>query len=602
MMARSFVVLHCQKLKTLGDVAGLGKHNERGRATPNADPERTVANERLAGTGDWLADVKRRLDDAPTIRSNAVLAISHVLSASREWFEAATPARVEAWRDKSIVWLRDTYGAANVVAAVLHRDETTLHIQAMVVPIDERGKLNASHWLDGRAKMQELQTGYARAVEDLGLVRGIKGSAATHEDMKEYYRRLDTPAREIERALDFIEIGTPPRLGNLGAWKAQEKERIVEQVRPAVDAALTQATHHRDRAERAEATATTLQRTVDALQAEQAARERRDIATQARRLDLRDVAANLGGEQDPRDKPKWRIDGQHYNLSTDGHAFYNLDRGQGKGGAIDFVVDVTGYSVKDAIGWLKETFGIDRATAAAVERATPTIRAEVEQSERPPFQAPVHDEAAWGQVRNYLVHERGLPGGMVDALHDRGTVYADGRCNAVFLRTDGGGHTTGASLRGTAPGSAFTGLARDTDRQAGWFTYSVGEQTHAWETPTLVIAESPIDALSWLAMRERPAGHAPQAGRITVVSTDGLGPLPEALIATTRAERGLVVAAFDRDATGERFWETVRGRYPNAPDITRDAPPAGKDWNDALHAARYQQNVGRDRDGHERGR
>ncbi len=589
-MARSFVVLHCQKIKTLGDVAGLGKHNERGRATPNADPERTAANERLAGTGDWLADVKRRLDDAPTIRGNAVLAISHVLSASREWFETATPAQIDTWRDRSMTWLRDTYGAENVVAAVLHRDETTLHIQAMVVPIDERGRLNASHWLDGRAKLQELQTSYAHVVEDLGLVRGIKGSAATHEDMKDFYRKLDTPAREVERALDGIEIGTPPRLGNLGAWKAEEKERIVEQVRPAVDAALTQAAHNQERAARAEATATTLQRTVDALEAERA---RRDIATQARRLDLRDVAAKLGGEQDSRDKGKWRIDGTHYNLSKDGHAFYNLDRQQGKGGAIDFVVNVTGYDFKEALGWLKETFGIDRATEAAVERALPAIRAEVEHAERPSFRPPVRDEAAWPQVRTYLTEERGLPTGLVDELHTAGTVYADGRCNAVFLRTDGADHATGASLRGTAPGSTFKGLARDTNRQAGWFTYSTGEQVHAWETPTLVIVESPIDALSWLAL------HARQGGRVTVVSTDGAGALPEAIIATTRARRGLVVGAFDGDATGERLWETLRGRYPDAPDITRATPTAGKDWNGMLR--RQQQTPGRDRATHEQG-
>ncbi len=67
----------------------------------------------------------------------------------------------------------------------------------------------------------------------------------------------------------------------------------------------------------------------------------------------------------------------------------------------------------------------------------------------------------------------------------------------------------------------------------------------------------------------------------------------------TRAQRGLVVAAFDRDATGARLWETMRGRYPDAPDITRDLPPVGKDWNDALHAAR--QSPTRDRDASERG-
>jgi len=594
-----YAIMRVAKIKTVGAVAAMEGHSERTRATPNADPSRRGDNTRLLGNGDVQAVVQAKLDTVTRLRKDAVLALDVFMGASREYFEGLDANTCAEWEKKSIAWVQATYGAENVVGAWLHRDETTPHIAALVVPLTPEGKLNAHYYIGSGAQLRAQQDSYAAAVKDVGLARGIRGSAATHQDVKDWYAKIDTPAREVEKALVSIEVGTPPRLGNLGAWKAQEKERIVEQIRPAVDAALTQATHHQDRAAHAEATATTLQRTVDALQAAQAARERREIATQARRLDLRDVARALGGEPDPKDTHLWRIDGAHINISTDGHAFYNLDRQQGKGGAIDFVVDVTGYSVKDAIGWLKDTFGIDRATAAAVERAIPEIRAEVEQAERPSFRPPVRDEAAWGQVRNYLVHERGLPGGMVDALRNQGTVYADDRCNAVFLRANSEGLATGASLRGTAPGSAFKGLARDTDRQAGWFTYSVGEQTHAWETPTLAIAESPIDALSWLAMRERQAGHAGRAGRITVVSTDGFGPLPVALIAATRAERGLVVTAFDRDATGERLWDTMRGQYPNAPDITRATPPAGKDWNDALRLR--QQTPQRDHSTQERG-
>ncbi len=41
-------------------------------ATPTS--ARRQENERLAGTGDWCADVERRLADAPLIRKNAVLA------------------------------------------------------------------------------------------------------------------------------------------------------------------------------------------------------------------------------------------------------------------------------------------------------------------------------------------------------------------------------------------------------------------------------------------------------------------------------------------------------------------------------------------------
>jgi hypothetical protein len=43
--------------------------------------------------------------------------------------------RLDEWCKDNIDWLRKTYGADNVVSAVLHMDEETLHIHATIVPI-----------------------------------------------------------------------------------------------------------------------------------------------------------------------------------------------------------------------------------------------------------------------------------------------------------------------------------------------------------------------------------------------------------------------------------------------------------------------------------
>ncbi len=73
-----YAVMRFNKLKTMGQVSSRGAHNERTRHTPNADDERRDENERLAGSGDWRADVQARLDDAPKIRANAVLTLDYV--------------------------------------------------------------------------------------------------------------------------------------------------------------------------------------------------------------------------------------------------------------------------------------------------------------------------------------------------------------------------------------------------------------------------------------------------------------------------------------------------------------------------------------------
>ncbi len=54
--ATMYAVLRIAKLKTMGEIGALGKHNERRRDTPNADAGRIQENVRLVGSGDWIAD------------------------------------------------------------------------------------------------------------------------------------------------------------------------------------------------------------------------------------------------------------------------------------------------------------------------------------------------------------------------------------------------------------------------------------------------------------------------------------------------------------------------------------------------------------------
>nr|ADO19096.1 plasmid recombination enzyme [Nostoc flagelliforme str. Sunitezuoqi] len=55
------------------------------------------------------------------------------------------------------------------------------------VPLDEKGQLRAKHFFDGRLKMRQFQDSYSEATEHLGLERGIKGSRAQHQEIKDFY-------------------------------------------------------------------------------------------------------------------------------------------------------------------------------------------------------------------------------------------------------------------------------------------------------------------------------------------------------------------------------------------------------------------------------
>ena len=581
-----YAVLRVAKLKTMGEIGALGKHNERTRDTPNADGERLQENVRLAGTGDWCADAQCRLDDAPTIRANAVLAMEHVMTASREFYQAGDvgeqAARLSEWTERSMAWLRETYGDKNVVAAVLHRDEITPHIQALVVPIDERGRLNAHAYTDGRAMLARMQDSYAAAVREMGLERGVRGSVAEHQTVKEFYAKIEEPTPAPELVKERLEVDRPGRIvANPERYASEQQEKIAERLAPVVDAALTKATHYEAQAAKAEANIVVLQQ-----QVREIARERdtlredyKVLAAQVRAIDLPTVIERLGGQVDRYNAHKYHLDGEH--ISINGERFYNHDQQKGGGGAIDLVMHAASYDYREAVAYLRDTHGADAAISAATwhgaRHAQDEARTIVEHAERPTFRAPTPDEARWAQVRNYLVAERQLPASLVDDLHARGAVYADSRSNAVFLRTNEDGQAVGASLRGTAPGSEFKGLATGTRRDEGHFSFTVGKaEMHA--APQVYITESPIDALSRAALL-LAAGDRHE---MTFASTDGHGELPRRQIDEGLARHALVHCSFDNDAGGTTLWKRVQEAYPRAEAIVRDRPPTGcKDWNDA---------------------
>lgn len=183
----SFAILRVEKIKNQGAIAAIGKHNERERETPNADYNITPENKTLVGDDSlsYLEAWQEKTKDLK-IRSNAVLALEVVLTYSPE-AKIQQSQNFEAWQAKNIQFLKDTFGEDNILKAKLHIDETTPHIHAVIVPIDDKGKLNARAFTGGREKLRDMQTSYAEYMQDFKLNRGIENSRAEHIPLKKFY-------------------------------------------------------------------------------------------------------------------------------------------------------------------------------------------------------------------------------------------------------------------------------------------------------------------------------------------------------------------------------------------------------------------------------
>ena len=227
----NYAILRTAKLKTMGNIGGSLAHNYRTIETPNADLNRTPKNDHSVATPEAVEQaIKDRLPEKR--RSDAVLCIEYLITASPEWDGWGTSKEDEFFK-LSAQWLMDKHGAENIAGVSIHRDISTPHLVAYVVPIDQKGKLNCKDFLGGRAKLNKMQTDFANAVADLGLARGKEGSKAKHTSIKEYYH-------DINHARDF-NIKTVSPKPEMFESKARYGEKVtaavIEQIEPTVKAA-----------------------------------------------------------------------------------------------------------------------------------------------------------------------------------------------------------------------------------------------------------------------------------------------------------------------------------------------------------------------------
>ncbi|MGK7906912.1 MAG: AAA family ATPase, partial [Synechococcus sp.] len=305
------------------------------------------------------------------------------------------------------------------------------------------------------------------------------------------------------------------------------------------------------------------------------------LADKVRDLPLERVAEFLEMEPDLKDKYKWRSDGAI--VSINGSKFFDHLHQKGGGGAIDLVMHVRRTSFCNAAIWLTE-----QVSASAETSPQPPKRRTAAPKRRQAFIPPSPEPKRWTQVRDYLVHERGLPVGLVDRLREKGNVYGVGLSeaakekingsgkdlaeeitNAVFLRRDLQGNAVGAALRGVSRGSQYKGLAAGTVRERGWFQLDVGEG----KLQRVVLTESAIDAMSAAALARESDGVT------RFIAIDGAGAVPVDWLRQQSEREVEVWVGFDADGDGDLLAARVLEALPKA---RRVKPTAGKDWNELL--------------------
>lgn len=256
----------------------------------------------------------------------------------------------------------------------------------------------------------------------------------------------------------------------------------------------------------------------------------------------------------------------------------------GGAGAIDLWRAITGDDFKKALYSLAEAFE-DNSAVLTPQRpqALPIMPPKPEQRR---FSLPASEATGLPAVRHYLCGLRKLPASLIDPLIAGKLIYANihryktpqtntarSFTNAVFVMLDDeSGQITGSMVRGCydglSPRKSTLPFQNGAENAAAFW---IGEPLST--AKTVVLTESPIESLSWLAMhRDAELPH---------VRTYGGGRWM--FCAQILDKISSITCAFNNDRDGNQFADKLESMCLAAGvSYTRDLPVGSKDWNDAL--------------------
>ena len=175
------------------DVAPIEKENERDEnyeaSNPQIDSERTRNNYRFTPHfgktyTEFINGRIKELRLSP--RKDAVVMNSFVLGSDKTFFDGLAKVEQYNFFSECYKFFAERYGEENIIAAVVHLDETTPHMHLNLVPITSDGRLCSKQLFD-KPQLQKLQTDFYESVgKRWGLQRGKEGSQKKHLSTAEF--------------------------------------------------------------------------------------------------------------------------------------------------------------------------------------------------------------------------------------------------------------------------------------------------------------------------------------------------------------------------------------------------------------------------------
>ena len=218
------------------DVAPIEKENERDEryeaSNPQIDSERTRNNYRFTPHFEktYTEFINGRIKELRlSPRKDAVVMNSFVLGSDKTFFDGLSRVEQYNFFSDCYKFFAERYGEENIIAAVVHNDETTPHMHFNLMPITPDGRLCSKQLFD-KPQLQKLQTDFYESVgKKYGLQRGKEGSQRKHLSTAEFKAKKIIEQAEAIREENqvYADAITEAKSGNIPRKRGKLKEQVI---------------------------------------------------------------------------------------------------------------------------------------------------------------------------------------------------------------------------------------------------------------------------------------------------------------------------------------------------------------------------------------
>ena len=200
-----YAILRIAGRKSTASAAKMVRHALREDKVPNAIQD---APKPVNGSGegyghatskDALQALQVKIEGAKTVRAgwqkSSTAALDILVTASRADMLSWSLERQNQFFTKALAFIADRFGGKqNILAAAIHRDESTPHMQVILAPVDPvTGRFSASRMVGGRDQLSQLQTDFHQVCgAPFDLERGQQRTAAKHVPVRAFYGAMET--------------------------------------------------------------------------------------------------------------------------------------------------------------------------------------------------------------------------------------------------------------------------------------------------------------------------------------------------------------------------------------------------------------------------